>query len=164
MNAWIRVLRVLLLLITAAIWWMAIDLWPVLPERLPLLPSLGAEPLTVPRTPLWWFGPPTVATVAALWLGIRGPIWWRRRAAAGTWLPVPAACRLRELPVAARVLVVQPCIVATVFAAICLQILVGGWMARLEPSSASRRSGGEFSLVMIGVAVSAFAKIGRAHV
>ncbi|MBK8101626.1 MAG: hypothetical protein IPK26_31475 [Planctomycetes bacterium] len=152
----IRVLSLALLLITGAIWWMAIDLWPVLPERLPLLPSLGEAPGTVPRTPLWWFGPPAVATLASLWLGIGGPRWWARRAVAGAWLPLPEECRSLELPPTVRQRVVQPCIAATVFCAICLQILVGGWMARAEPASASRRSGAEFSLVMVGASISVF--------
>ena len=152
-----RVLSLALLLITVALWWMAIDLWPVLPERLPLWPSLGAEPHTVPRTPLWWFGPPAVATLASLWLGIGGPRWWARRAVAGAWLPLPEECRSLELPPTVRQRVVQPCIAATVFCAICLQILVGGWMARAEASTAPRSGGAEFLLVLIGPILSAFA-------
>lgn len=153
MNVWIRALSAALLLITAAIWWMTIDLWPSLPERLPLLPGFGGQLGTVPRTPCWWFGPPAVSSLAALWLGLHGPLWWIRRAAGGKWLAVSAECRWLELPVTTRVRVIQPCIAATVFVAICLQVLVGGWLAGAEANSTPQRPA--LSLVMLGTAVSA---------
>lgn len=117
-----------LVAMTAVLWWMLIDRWPDLPERLPLLH--WREDRTawfVERSVGWWFGLPAVVTGGAWALGLGGARWLTRRAVEGRFLPLPLWAQVRQLPVEFRVKVMQPMRLAVLFVAVSCLIQTGSW-------------------------------------
>ena len=151
-----RWLLLILVVITAMLWWMLIDLWPGLPERLPLLHwREDRAAWFVERSAWWWFGLPAVVTCGAWAVGAGGARWLTRRAVEGRFLPLPRWAQIRQLPVEFRVKVMQPMRLAVLFVAVCCLIQVGSWHhAAVELGQA--RTGRSGSLPLLAAMATAF--------
>ncbi|MCU0864293.1 MAG: hypothetical protein MUC36_10900 [Planctomycetes bacterium] len=151
-----RLLTIALLGILVVTWVMLVDLWPTLPERIPLLPpGLDATDPFVERSLAWWFGPPAGATLVALLTGVLGPRMLARRATDGRWNPVPRAGSVRQLAPEARARIVQPIRLGLVGATICPLILVARWwvhVAEAAANGAPSTGGAGVSLTMLTAA------------
>lgn len=100
---------IVLLLAVAAVWWLAITAWPVLPDRVPMhFDAVGRPDGWVARSAVAWFSLPALATAMGVGAGWLLPRWMIAMARANSrWLNVPRKAQFTALPAAARERVVQ---------------------------------------------------------
>lgn len=136
-------LRFTLILAMLAVWALAAQAWPDLPERIPMHFDISGQPDAWVAKGWWsWFGLPALATGLGGVFGLLLPAWTRRLAARNSpYLNVPDKRRFAQLSEAARVRVLQPMqsglavvglAVQGLFAWIvhgCAQVAVGSWDA-----------------------------------
>ena len=120
-------MRVLLVLVTLAVWGLAIGYWSELPDTIPMHFGMNGKPdRFADKTVLSWFWMPTLGTVFAVLIGFVGPGWLRGMAHANSeMLNMPDRKRFRALSADARVRVMDATLMPLMWLGIVLQALFG---------------------------------------
>lgn len=120
-------LRYTLILAMLAVWAVAIQAWPGLPERIPLHFDAGGQPDGwVAKGWVVWFALPVLASLLGGVVGLALPAWTERLAERNSpYLNVPDRRRFAALSAAARVRALQPMRRGLALVGLCVQGLFG---------------------------------------
>ncbi len=120
-------LRYTLVLAMLAVWAVALEAWPALPERIPMhFDAAGRPDGWVAKSVFAWFSLPALATAMGLGLGVLLPRWTLHLARRGSpYLNLPHKERFLRLPEAARMRAMRPTATGLAAIAVLLQGLFG---------------------------------------
>ena len=127
-------LRYTLVLAMLAVWGLALQAWPALPERIPMHFDLSGVPdRWGDKSLVSWFGLPALGTLLGFVMGLLLPRWVAGMARRNSpWLNVPDKKRFAALPEAARERAVQPLVLGLTW----IVLLVQGMFAWIVVGSA----------------------------
>lgn len=150
-----------LILITLIGGWMLFDLWPGLPERIPLLPFGDDLADREVECSVWsWFVVPMTAMLAILAAGIFLPEALLARVAGDRPLPLPAAWQLASLPLAARAKVIRPVCWSLIGAAFAHLAFLMAWWGRAAEAAAATATTATTELQSWSLLASGWAMLG----